>query len=178
MQATALNAGGPSRDQSMAENVKWILEENPNAKIVLWAHNGHVATQNSYKPMGAFLREMYGSQMVVLGFAFNRGSFQAIGRANGRSTSLQQHTVGPADADSFDATLAGAHIPVFALDLRHPTPGSVASWLDSVQRTRWVGAVFDPGTPEMYMTSFTPRRTFDAVLFVDSTTAAHGLPMR
>ena len=36
-----------SRDRSMADNVKWILDQNPNAKIVLWAHNGHVATRSS-----------------------------------------------------------------------------------------------------------------------------------
>jgi erythromycin esterase-like protein len=178
MQATELNTGGASRDQSMAENVRWILEQNPNAKIVLWAHNGHVATQSPYKPMGAFLREMYGSQMVVLGFSFNRGSFQAIGQANGRFTALQQHTVGPAVAGSFDAMLATAHVPTFALDLRHPPAGAVATWADAVQSTRWIGAVFNSSMPEMYIGSMAPRRTFDAILFVDSTTAAHGLPMR
>ena len=178
VQATEMNTGGASRDQSMAENVRWILEQNPNAKIVLWAHNGHVATQRSYKPMGAFLREMYGSQMVVLGFAFNRGSFQAVGQDDGRFTTLQQHTVGPADAGSFDSMLASAHVPVFALDLRQPSTGAIASWLDGAQSTRWIGAVFNSSTPQMYMASITPRRTFDAVLFVDSTTAARGLPMR
>ena len=44
MQAMESRTGASSRDQSMAENVKWILEQNPKAKIVLWAHNGHVAT--------------------------------------------------------------------------------------------------------------------------------------
>ncbi len=28
--------------------------------------------------MGAALRKTYGDQMVVFGFAFNRGSFQAV----------------------------------------------------------------------------------------------------
>jgi erythromycin esterase-like protein len=31
-----------SRDRSMADNVEWITDHNPNAKIVIWAHNGHV----------------------------------------------------------------------------------------------------------------------------------------
>ena len=35
------------RDRSMAENVKWILDENPGAKIALWAHNGHVSKAGS-----------------------------------------------------------------------------------------------------------------------------------
>jgi len=40
----------------MADNVKWILDHNPKAKIVLWAHNGHVATEGfSYETMGSVL---------------------------------------------------------------------------------------------------------------------------
>ena len=181
VQAMESRTGGASRDQSMAENVKWILEQNPNAKIVLWAHNGHVAATNfagSYKPMGAFLRDTYGSQMVVLGFAFNRGSFQAIGRANGQPTRLQQHTVSPADSGSFDAVLATARTPVFALDLRPPAAAPVETWLNGAQATRWIGAVFDSSATRAYITSIVPRRVFDVVLFVDSMTAARGLPMR
>ncbi len=32
----------PNRDESMAENIKWIAKQNPNSKIVVWAHNGHI----------------------------------------------------------------------------------------------------------------------------------------
>lgn len=181
MQAMESRTGTASRDQSMAENVKWILEQNPKAKVVLWAHNGHVATTGAGgngRSMGAYLREAYGAEMVVLGFAFNRGSFQAIGMENGRTTTLRQHTVGPADSSSFDSALAAAGVPVFALDLRRPPPGAVAAWLDAAHGTRWIGAVFNPDEPRNFMISVVPRRVFDAVLFVESTTAARGLPMR
>jgi hypothetical protein len=43
LQAVQMRLNLVSRDRSMALNVKWILDQNPNAKIVLWAHNGHVA---------------------------------------------------------------------------------------------------------------------------------------
>jgi erythromycin esterase-like protein len=181
MQAMELRTGTVSRDQSMAENIKWILDENPKAKIVLWAHNGHVAAAGAggiARSMGAYLREEYGTQMVVLGFAFNRGSFQAIGRENGRTTTLRQHTVGPADSSSFDRALGAAGVPVFALDLRKPPQGAVSAWLDAAHGTRWIGAVFSADEPRMFMASVVPRKVFDAVLFVDSTTAARGLPMR
>ena len=39
-QSIELRAGRMSRDRSMAENVKWILDQNPDAKIVLWPHRG------------------------------------------------------------------------------------------------------------------------------------------
>ncbi|HEX7978156.1 MAG TPA: erythromycin esterase family protein, partial [Gemmatimonadaceae bacterium] len=181
VQAMEMRAGVTQRDQSMADNVKWILEQNPNAKVVLWAHNGHVAAAGSGgigKSMGAYLRDAYGSQMAVLGFAFNRGSFQAMGFAEGRVTALRQHTVGAADSASFDGMLAAAHRPIFALDLRKPAPASVAAWLDAAHQTRWIGSVFNDDQPQNYMGSIAPRKVFDGVLFVDSTTAAHGLPMR
>ena len=37
-------AGKRFRDRAMAENVKWILDQEPaGTKMMLWAHNGHVA---------------------------------------------------------------------------------------------------------------------------------------
>ena len=93
LQCVQMRAKEIARDTSMAENVQWILEENPEAKIVLWAHNGHVSTGGfrGYDPMGAFLRQKYGGQMVVCGFAFNQGSFQAIEQGKG----LRDFSVGP-----------------------------------------------------------------------------------
>ena len=72
LQCMQMRANEISRDRSMAENVKWIADQNPAAKIVLWAHNGHVSTNASAgsEPMGASLRKMFGGQMVVFGFAF------------------------------------------------------------------------------------------------------------
>ncbi|MBV9211551.1 MAG: erythromycin esterase family protein, partial [Acidobacteria bacterium] len=46
LQSLQMTGEEVSRDQSMADNVKWILDQNPNAKIVLWAHNGHVSAES------------------------------------------------------------------------------------------------------------------------------------
>src|SRR5262249_23733620 len=80
LQCMQLKAGQVARDRSMAENVKWIADSNPDAKIVLWAHNGHVSkgAVGGFDPMGMSLRKMFGDRMVVFGFAFNQGSFQAV----------------------------------------------------------------------------------------------------
>jgi hypothetical protein len=116
LQAIQMRLNLVSRDRSMALNVKWILDHNPNEKIVLWAHNGHVSRgRMSYRSMGEELHDMYGAQMVVLSFSFNRGSFQAIGARGG---GLQNFTVAAAPSGSFDALLGGSGIPLFALDLR------------------------------------------------------------
>ena len=116
LQCMQMRANEVSRDRSMADNISWILDHSPGAKMVVWAHNGHVETsRTSYRPMGAELREMYPNQMVAMGFSFNQGSFQARSQLTGV---LKNFTVPPAPEDSLDDTLASAGIPRFALDLR------------------------------------------------------------
>ncbi|RZL36058.1 MAG: hypothetical protein EOP00_29825, partial [Pedobacter sp.] len=34
------NKGYIYRDQSMANNIKWIVDNNPKSKVIVWAHNG------------------------------------------------------------------------------------------------------------------------------------------
>ncbi len=171
LQAVQLRLGLVSRDRSMALNVKWILDQNPNAKIVLWAHNGHVARgRMGYRSMGEELNDMYGAQMVVLGFAFNRGSFQAIG---GRGGGLQNFTVAPAPAGSFDGLLATAGIPLFALDMRNAPPA-----LRETRLTRQIGAVFSNEMAANYLTSQSAPSIFDSILFVENTTAARPVARR
>ena len=165
LQCLQMNSGEITRDHAMAENVKWILDQSPGAKIVLWAHNGHVATGGNM--MGSELRRMYGNQMVVFGFAFDQGSFQAIEQGSG----LRNFRVTPAPAGSLDATLAASGIPIFALDLqRVPADSSVAAWLKEPHRTRSVGAVYSEASN--YFDDLSLQANFDAILFVNHTTAA------
>jgi len=71
-----------SRDLAMADNAKWLLDQLPaGGKIVLWAHNGHVATSSSATlgaTMGWSLRQTFGQAMVVMGFSFAQGTFNAV----------------------------------------------------------------------------------------------------
>jgi erythromycin esterase-like protein len=176
LECMQMRAGEVTRDASMAANVKWILDQTPGAKIVLWAHNGHVNAKGygNYSPMGADLRRMYGDQMVVFGFAFNQGSFQARAQGGG---GLKDHTVPPAPLGSLDATLAASGIPLFALDLRlAPKSGPVAEWLKERHKTRSIGAMYPDGEPFALMADQVVPENFDAILFVEKTTAARKNP--
>ncbi len=163
------------RDQAMAANVEWILDqEGPESKIMLWAHNGHVSTAplGDGQSMGTVLRKTYGEKMVVCGFSFDQGSFQALQRGKG----LRQFTVGPAIPGSLDAALAAAGIPLFAVDLRAaPSSGAVAEWLNTPQPMRSIGAIYSDSAPEAYFGLVSPH-SFDVILFVKYTTAAHENP--
>lgn len=158
------------RDASMAQNVQWLLEQSPKAKIVVSAANGHVSTAKygSFEPMGLHLRRMYGDQLVVFGFSFNRGSFQAYERTKG----LKVFTVPPPPTGSLDATLAATGIPMFAFDLRRmPTTSPVADWLAKPRQTRSIGGVYVEDAPYQYMAALDIPNSFDVLLFVENTTA-------
>jgi erythromycin esterase-like protein len=160
------------RDASMATNIKWILDQNPGAKIVLWAHNGHVnfgGDPGKYKPMGEWLRQWYGDQMVVFGFAFSQGSFQAVEPGK----NLHDFTIGPAPTDGFDGMLASTSIPLFALDLRQlPKTGPAADWFNQAHPARGIGAVYSESAAANYFRPLVAPQTFNVILYVDKTTAA------
>jgi len=171
LQSMQMRAGQVSRDRSMADNVKWILDQNPGARIVLWAHNGHVATKGfSNETMGGALRRMYGSEMVVFGFSFNQGSFQAIPQGGG---ALKNFSVPPAPPGSLDATLAASRLPLFALDLR-----AAPEWFHQARRSRQIGAVYPDGEPYAFIGDIVAPEAYDAVLFVETTTVARKNPGR
>ena len=167
-----LNAGMRTRDESMADNIKWIADQNPGARIIVWAHNGHVAHGGmpSYTPMGSYLRKIFGPQYLNFGFAFNEGSFQAVEMGKG----LHDFTVGPAPDGSLDATLASAGLPIMALDVRTPPKQPVtADWLKAPHQTRSIGAVFSNDQAANYLLNAAAPEMFDVLVFVQKTTAAH-----
>ncbi len=172
-------AGVVVRDRSMAVNIGWILDrEGPDAKMVVWAHNGHVATTSTsgIEWMGSHLRKRFGSAMVVFGFAFNQGSFQALEMPLPSATGLRSFTVEPAAEGSLEAMLASAGLQIAAIDLRAlPRDGAVADWFGSPKATRSIGAAYaDSMAARLTARDVTPK-IYDALLFVATTTTARSV---
>ncbi|MGD0049020.1 MAG: erythromycin esterase family protein [Bryobacteraceae bacterium] len=166
--------GRASRDRAMAENVKWILDqEPPGTKMMLWAHNGHVAAEGeTHPPMGAHLREIFGERAVLCGFVFEEGGFRAVDMATNATTNF---SVGPAPRGSLDATLAATGLPLFAVDLRHLPEGKVAAWFDAPHRSRQIGAGYSAQTPGVWLHQVRAARAFDLLIFVGKTTPSRPL---
>ena len=165
-------------DRGMAENVRALMEaEGPDAKAVLWSHNDHAQRADFGRDgnsMGKYLDEMVGRAQVVVGFSFDRGSFQARAYPTGELTDFSVTAAAPG---TFDFVLAQAGPPLFALDLANgPREGAVAAWLSSEASIRVIGGIY--GFPKdneygvTYAREITPRENFDAVVFVAETTAA------
>src|SRR6185503_19340611 len=131
------DAGFAVRDRAMADNLRWIAEvAEPGARIVAWAHNGHVANAVTFTPwMGSHLEKELGDAYLPIGFLFHHGSFQAIDYTGSRR-GLTEFTLGPPRPGTIEDTFGRAGWPLAVLDLRRPPAGAVTDWLDRRQRMR------------------------------------------
>lgn len=166
--AMDVKSGAPAaRDRAMAGMVRWILEQSPKSRIVLWAHNGHVQRQPGW--MGAFLEEMFPGQMVVLGFATGRGAYRAVSHGGGPPTS---HALAEPPPSSFEHAFEATGLPRFVLDLRKAARGSADSgWLFERRPFRSIGAVAMEN--QFFPTALTD--SFDGVVWIEKTTPAVAL---
>ena len=74
------------RDSCMAQNLNWIKTQNPNSKIIVWAHNGHVK-RDKYT-MGEYLVS-FGITPYVIGFSTSKGQYTAISEGKIQDNILQ-----------------------------------------------------------------------------------------
>jgi erythromycin esterase len=172
-----------ARDQFMAENARWLLEQaGPEAKIVLWAHNGHVADDPTYGGLGAamghHLRATYGNDLVIAGFDFYQGSFRAVTvLPSGTYAGLDEHAVGAPPKSSYEYYFHSAGLERFILDLRGvdlTTPAT--SWLAGPRKMRTIGAGFMPTSPQRYFYDVSLPARYDLLIYFDDTHASRGLP--
>lgn len=170
------------RDRSMAENIAWILErEGAEARIVVWAHNGHVSHNPApygTSSMGTDLEHLFGDDHMNFGFSFNRGSFQAIYRApEGQpwdgGPSLRPHTVGDAIRGSIDSLFSKTELPMFILDVRNrPAAGPVTQWLEQPHLMRSIGALFTTEQGQSWYAPTVLPDHYDCLIFINQTTRA------
>lgn len=120
------------RDAAMAENARWILEnEGPKGRVLVFAHNSHVmnwqenggewaATLEKPFMMGFHLRRAFGKNLLIIA-------------TSSATTSGGLPTPEPLE-DSIDDTLARVGLPKMFLDLRMARQDKAAlAWL-STQR--------------------------------------------
>jgi len=166
----AVGAEGLSRDAAMAANVAWILDrEGPDSKAVLWAHNLHVAVREGSQ--GETLRRMFGDDLRVFGFVFDRGGFQA--RDVAIDGALRPWFVGGAPDTTLEAHLRAAAPEVALLDLRSlPEAGPVTSWFMEPQTMRTIGSGYTYEHPDWYWWRAPVAEVYDALAYVEETTPA------
>lgn len=111
---TSSKAYTNDRDFYMAETLKWIIEEEKtyynNSKIMLSAHDGHVAKGQSstYKTLGMYMSEELGDRYYAIGTDFYKGS---VNMPNlGKRTSQSWNTADPLAAQMKHMNMDKAYI--------------------------------------------------------------------
>ncbi|MFE3249301.1 erythromycin esterase family protein [Streptomyces sp. NPDC059209] len=171
-----------ARDRYMAEAVGDILDD-PDAKVVLWGHNSHVAKGRTADdaaapPLGQHLRERHGDAYYALGLLFGEGSFRAhrvwpgpwsgVGGLTGRVA--EGNPIGPAPANTVEARLAAATPEDHLLDLRpaaaDDAPRAVREWADAAHDTRSFGALVTRWFYRSHVVPVRLSRQYDGLAYV------------
>ncbi|MFC8721069.1 erythromycin esterase family protein, partial [Kitasatospora sp. NPDC057198] len=146
------------RDGYMAGAVDGLLAD-PAAKVVVWAHNGHVAKAGSRGTgltLGGRLRARYGAGYYALALLLGRGAFRARRTwpgpwARPAPGPVAVHRLGRPRSGTVEARLLAAAPGDRLLDLRGSAdapagagpgvPAEVRRWLDEPQDVREFGAL-------------------------------------
>ena len=160
-----------SAAQDMANRFSSLIDTTyPKAKVILWTDNGHArfGDEMADKGMGEWLRERYGRNFYVAGFAFRRGEVRAVGVDNGDSKGLGMWTVPPSPEGSGDAVLSAAGMPAFFLDVATlPASGNLARWLTDAHLFHDLGAYWVVQDPDAALQPAEVRKRYDGLFFVD-----------
>ncbi|MBT2291689.1 erythromycin esterase family protein [Paenibacillus albidus] len=162
-----------ARDRIMAEHVEWLMKVRyPGKKIILWAHNEHLAKntskirvweqgrwQNSFTSMGELLHQRLKDKMYVMGFYMNRGKAAAI-------STLKEFSIGPMPKGTLEARiLQSGHSRTFVDLSRHTTANSGNSWMFKPLYAAEDGLTREVIIP-MAM-KFVPKEQFDGLVVID-----------
>lgn len=157
------------RDSLMAARVLDLAGDDPTRKVALWLHNAHAsAFPFMFEDMGRRLRDRLGNRYLAIGTAFGDGSFRALDANN----QIAVATVGRPKPGTFDAALALAELPIYAIDLR-TAGGRIRDWLRGPVPAWSVGFRFL--NEDMVRPHIVPGLAFDVVVYLDHVEAARAL---
>ncbi|CAI8746916.1 erythromycin esterase family protein [Chryseobacterium sp. IT-36CA2] len=150
------------RDKFMAENVKWLKENHLNSKVMVSAHNYHIAKLNSDR-MGYWINEMYGQDFVNFGFAFYEGTYSAS--IDGKLGTYNSEKAGP---KTLEYKLNSLNIPIFILDLKaiRKDGNKLGHWILDDILFRKTGS----GTDKSEFTKTNVANSFDYLIFINKST--------
>ena len=146
---------GLIRDNAMANIALWINERNE--KLIIWAHNVHIAKseftmnmfpENRIQGMGYILHQELKDKMISIGASFNQGVFQN-----------ENITFEPAEENTIDGTLAKLKREYSLLDLKGKSENKeVEKWLNTDKVIQAQG----------FEMTCIPKKSFDAIFFTNN----------
>lgn len=170
---------GVLRDAAMADNLIWVTQQFPAARVFAWAHNFHVSRRPG--SMGQFAAQRLGANYRNVGFTFGTGQFNAVGvTSTGSFSTLRSHTITAVDTTALEAVFAATAQPRLILDARRiASGGSGAAALNAGPlRMRSIGAVYTSASESTYFEQALLPADYDGLIWFASTTPSVLLPFR
>jgi erythromycin esterase len=164
----------------MASNLMdLMLGEEPSAKFIVWAHNGHISkleplTDQNSKMFGNYLKEVFGDRYYAFGFSFSKGSFQAYEFSpEMRKQVLSEITVTDAKENTLDWYLKQTGIERFIIPFTgNILPDYVNEFINQRFEARSLGAIAGRNYANYVTTTIYVKRCYDALIFIDNTSRA------
>ncbi|OWK27961.1 erythromycin esterase [Sphingomonas mucosissima] len=168
------------RERSMAASIKRVAAhaagQSGTARVIVWTHNSHVARAASTTmvdrgetSIADLLRGDGGDQVFAMGLLTHSGTFMA---APAWDRPGQIYRLDPAARNSVEGLLRRSGEERAVLMLR----GAAHGGHSDKRPQRGVGAVYDARMPEAVYSRVQLATEFDAVTFLDKTTAVTPLP--
>ncbi len=161
------------REQFMLQMINKILHQPNNQKVIIWAHNSHIGdaratAMNEQKrlSLGQLLRQQWGEDNVfLLGSVSYQGELLASKQWGGTVSLMKM----PEAMDgSYGYLFHQLNLSRFIMNFNALSFGQFYQ--------RFIGVVYEPKQEQLYNYGMAQiDRQFDAVLFVDKTTAVQQL---
>lgn len=167
------------RDQFMSENILWLQQQHPNAKIIIWAHNFHIFHPDKSQNMGKLLKEKLGDHYRAIGFVTYEGSYRALSNSASPSTATFEIQTPPPHA--FEALLNQLQEPLLMINLsdKEKIPAvlqqpisqrSVIGFKETPLEAQFAETASE--NPELKNLS----RNYEGMVFIKTTSAASSFP--
>ncbi|MEM6725326.1 MAG: erythromycin esterase family protein [Bacteroidota bacterium] len=157
------------RDLFSTRNVLWAMNQiGEDARIVIWAHNGHVAKRSvlfNYDVLGHHLEQIFGDEYYAIGFTFNKADFGAFS-----SEGWGRWQIPTIDTASLTMDFHKLGSPFAILDIRSQlkTDFNTQNYLRQAQLIRRdLSESYDPSFPKTVQ--ITLSETYDFLIYMDQT---------
>ncbi|WP_334074980.1 MULTISPECIES: erythromycin esterase family protein [Paenibacillus] len=170
--------GYSSRDRLMTENLEWVMKTlYPGKKVILWAHNDHLAKNTSkmrvkddngkwiysFTSMGELMHHKLKDKMYVIGLYMNRGSSVTL-------DSGKPFTIKPATKGSLEHLIMQSGYANSFIDLsKHKVQNAQNAWMFRPIYASEDGLTTYQVLPNVMR--FIPKEQYDGIIVIDKVKA-------
>ena len=162
------------RDQMMAENVLWILQQEQlrgNSRILISGHNNHIMQcQNADSPvLGSILAEKLGGGYFAIGTDFYKSVCNLPKQYTGKRITHTFYSYDPLAKASEQRGIAESYLDFSKV----PEDSALTTYIDNTIQMGSLGesySILMNFIPRSYRIFRTPRQAYDSMIFVASAT--------